>query len=286
MACFVCVIVLADFLASWKLNIRETITFHSYLPYFTSSNFSMPLLSHRPLQSSYFEVRNISSASHKSFFETFQDFPWAEFEEAAAKNDSIKKLEYSKSFVDKLTYYLQLEPLIPINENCKAPELPLPSEIDCTKYPKAFTGIKRNNTVKIGVLLQLGFDIDILEIHFQELHDVVDMFFVIESTHAHYGNLRKPLMWERVQQQERFKHFPVVHFIVDDAEGSRATDKMWQMESLQEKRRWEKFIEWNDATKFFNDDDIVGKNKLAWAAVLLNIFKLRFSKVEYNYRIW
>lgn len=29
-------------------------------------------------------------------------------------------------------------------------------------------------------------------------------------------------------------------------------------EDLQEKLRWKKFLEWNNATKFFNEEDLLG----------------------------
>lgn len=196
---------------------------------------------------------------YTSFSQTFHDFPWDGFEIAVTKNLSLEIISYSEALIDKLTYFLTLEPLVPVNEQCLPPPLPSVDEIDCTLYPKAFTGVKRTEPIKIGVLIQFGFDVDVLEIHMNELYDVVDKFFIIESTHAHYGKLEKPLIWEQVKGQKRFRKFPVVHFIIDDAEATEATDKQWAMESLQERRRWEKFSEWNAATKYFSDDDVIGK---------------------------
>lgn len=195
----------------------------------------------------------------RSFKETFLAFPWADFEDVTEQNLTTQINFYSKLFIDELTYFLELEPLVPVNKECKPPPLPPPSEINCTLYPNAFLGIKRSQPVKVGVLLQFGFDVDVLEIHMNELYGVVDKFFIIESTHAHYGHIKKPLMWEHVQQQERFKKFPVVHFIIDDAESLNATNKEWSMESLQERLRWLKFLEWNAATQYFSDVDIIGK---------------------------
>lgn len=195
----------------------------------------------------------------RSFKEIFLEFPWTEFELAAAKNLKEERLQYTKLLIDELTYFLELEPLVPINESCKAPIFASPSEINCTLYPTAFNGVKRSQPVKVGALIQFGFDVDVLEIHMNELYGVVDVFFLIESTHAHFGKIKKPLIWEHVKQQDRFTKFPVVHFIVDDAEALRATDKIWSMEALQEKLRWTKFLEWNDAAKYFDDEDIIGK---------------------------
>lgn len=193
------------------------------------------------------------------FNETFFSFPWSDFEDVVGKNLTKQTLSYSELFIDKLTYFLELEPLVPVNKECKPPPLSTSTEINCTLYSTAFNGVKRPDPVKVAVLLQLGFDVDVLEIHLNELDGVVDKFFITESTHAHYGNIRKPLMWERVRQQDRFKHFPVIHFIVDDAESANAPDKEWSMEYLQERLRWQKFLEWNAATNYFNDADIIGK---------------------------
>lgn len=195
----------------------------------------------------------------KSFKETFLDFPWDDLEKSVTLRQTTKTLSYSKLLIDKLTYFLELEPLVPVNLQCEPPPLPSPADINCTLYPNAFTGVKRSKPVKIAVLLQFGFDVDVLEIHMNELFNVVDMFFITEATHAHYGKLKKPLMWELVQRQERFQKFPVVHFIIDDAEASNATETEWSMEKLQERIRWLKFLEWNSVTKYFSDDDIIGK---------------------------
>lgn len=195
----------------------------------------------------------------RSFTETFVGFPWKEFETAAAKDFKTQRLQYTKLFIDELTYFIELEPFVPINEDCQPPKLPSPSEMNCTLYPNAFSGEKRTEPVKIGALLQFGFDVDVLEIHMNELYGVVDVFFIIESTHAHYGSIKKPLIWESVQRQDRFLKFPVVHFIVDDAESFQASDKKWSMEMLQERLRWTKFLEWNEKTKYFDDDDVIGK---------------------------
>lgn len=206
------------------------------------------------------ENKQKADKQRKTFNETFLAFPWNEFEESVTKNLITETLSFSELLIDELTYFLTLEPLVPVNEQCKPPLLPSPVEINCTTYPSAFNGVKRSEPVKIGVILQFGFDVDVLEIHMNELFDVADKFFLIESTRAHYGKLKKPLMWERVKQQERFKKFPVIHFVIDDAESSKATNELFSMESLQERLRWLKFLEWNAATKYFSDDDIIGKH--------------------------
>lgn len=195
----------------------------------------------------------------RSFQEVFLAFPWKEFELVVAKDLKSERLQFTKLFIDELTYFVALEPLIAINETCQPPPLLAVSEVNCSLYPNAFNGVNRNEPVKIGALLQFGFDVDILEIHLNELYGVVDVFFIIESTHAHYGLIKKPLVWEQVQRQERFLKFPVVHFIIDDAESYKSTDKIWSMETTQERLRWEKFLQWNAQTKYFRDDDVIGR---------------------------
>ncbi len=207
-------------------------------------------------------VSELNQMQRKHFKETFSLFPWGEFEEAVAKVRTVEINSFTEQFIDELRYFLELEPFVPVNQQCKPPSLPLSSEINCTIYPHAFTGLKRTVPAKVATLVQFGFDVDVLEIHLNELYDVVDKFFIIESTHAHYGKLKKPLMWEHVKEQERFKKFPVIHFIIDDAESLKATDKEWSMESLQERLRWQKFLQWNAVTQYFSDDDIIGKSKL------------------------
>ena len=66
---------------------------------------------------------------------------------------------------------------MPINETCVPPELLNPKEINCSKYPMAFRDHKYNTPVKVAHAIQLGFDADSLEIHLNEINDVVDYFF-------------------------------------------------------------------------------------------------------------
>lgn len=207
---------------------------------------------------------NKENVKRKTFNETFTAFPWDDFREAVAKWNFTASISYSKLLIDELTYFLVLEPLVPVNLHCTPPPLPSSTEIDCTLYPNAFNGVKRSEPAKVGVLIQFGFDVDVLEIHMNELFDVVDKFFLIESTQTHYGRLAKPLLWELVKQQERFNKFPVVHFIIDDAvaQSSEAANNKWSMELLQERERWLKFLQWNAATKYFSDDDVIGRHSI------------------------
>jgi len=132
-------------------------------------------------------------------------------------------------------------------------------------------------------MIQLGFDIDVLEVHLRELYDVVDYFFILESTRSHFKLLKKPLMWEKVSRQERFKIFSekVIHLIVDDAEAtSEENHSIWYLEFKQEKRRWEKFLEWNQKTKYFSDDDVIGFGDADEVASRLNVHLLKYCEIE------
>ena len=59
-----------------------------------------------------------------------------------------------------------------------------------------------------------------LEVLFHELDDVVDRFFIVESTRTHNKGIRKALLWDRLKDQARFKVFQskVVHLVLDDTE--------------------------------------------------------------------
>lgn len=251
LASLVCIVILfAQFFADTTRHLKAEVPIVNYSIYFNQNKTEDEL---KQLNLNEFNKQR------KTFKETFLAFPWDDFENVTAKGHEAETLSYAESFIGELKHFLELEPLVPINEECKPPPLPSSDDVNCTLYPKAFSGVKRSEAIKVGVLLQFGFDVDVLEIHLNELFGVVDKFFIIESTHAHYGKLKKPLMWEHVKYQERFKKFPVIHFVIDDAQASIATDKKWSMESLQEQLRWFKFLEWNNATQYFSDDDIIGK---------------------------
>ncbi|KAJ6640757.1 hypothetical protein Bhyg_05689 [Pseudolycoriella hygida] len=246
----------------------------------TELQISLPLMNN---------IHTENQTAIRSFKEIFLAFPWKEFEEAAARNLKPQRQKYTKLFIDELSYFIELEPLVPINVKCLPPPLPLFDDINCSLYPLAFNGVKRNDSLKIGALLQFGFDVDVLEIHMNELYGVVDIFFIIESSHAHYGNIKKPLIWEHVQRQQRFLKFPVVHFVIDDAESLQANDKRWSMEQLQERQRWKKFLDWNEQTKYFRDEDVIGfgdadeiPNRMK-----LNMFKYcEMKQMSVDFGIW
>ena len=79
--------------------------------------------------------------------------------------------------------------------------------IYCERYPDAFLPDKFNHSINIGHAIQLGFDVDTLEIHLNEIYDVVDYVFIIESTRIHCEAFRKQLTWDHVNTQSRFNKF-------------------------------------------------------------------------------
>ena len=169
---------------------------------------------------------------------------------------------YISHLINQLSAYIIKEPIIPINASCSQPPFVNPSKINCSLYPNAFTGRKRNSTARVAHLIQFGFDVDVLEIHLREIYDVVDYIFIIESTRSHLGFRRKWLMWENVRNQNRFALFTskIVHLIIDDVDAisDGKSYSVFHMEFLQEHMRWEKFLKWNAITKYFKDDDLIG----------------------------
>ncbi len=219
----------------------------------------------------------VSRVNSSLFSRALGSFDWKSFKESV-KSNIVHQIDVS---LEKLILILQefiiLEPKVPIKSECRAPALPPPEKLDCasTKYGTGFTGVKNRKPPKIGILVQFGFDVDVLEIYLNEMYDVVDQFFIIESTKSHFRTLRKALLWEKVKDQERFVKFAdkITHFIIDDAENAevshrfmksekidRKNSKLWAMEVMQERLRWKKFLEWNAAQTFFEETDILGKH--------------------------
>ena len=175
----------------------------------------------------------------------------------------IHSTYYTSLWINKLSEYVIKEPIIPISAFCNIPPLINISKLNCSLYPNAFTGQKRNSTARVAYLIQFGFDVDVLEIHLREIYDVVDYIFIIESTRSHLLFRKKKLMWENVRNQDRFVLFnsKIVHLIIDDVDAlsnDKNVNALFYMEQLQELKRWEKFLKWNSINKYFRDDDLVG----------------------------
>jgi hypothetical protein len=73
--------------------------------------------------------------------------------------------------------------------------------------------------------------------------------------------IRKSLLWEYIKTQPRFQPFQdkIVHLILDDAQALADPDPkaIFAVEGLQEKARWESFLQWNEHTAFFRPEDLV-----------------------------
>ena len=72
-------------------------------------------------------------------------------------------------------------------------------------------------------MLMFGFEVDTLEVQLREVVEVVDVIFIVEATVTHHGvrnsqtlshhcslpiQDKKPLMWERLQFDQRFLFLP------------------------------------------------------------------------------
>ncbi|KAN0026447.1 hypothetical protein ACTFIV_007432 [Dictyostelium citrinum] len=207
---------------------------------------------------SKFSVGELDFETERNFKHDMAKFPWEDFKAAARTGKTDNTDRYSQMLILTLAKYLIEPPLVAINESCKPDPLPTPSDAVCSKYPAVFSG-KRDKPVKIAHMVQIGFDIDVLEIHLNELYDIVDHFFIIEATVTHYHRMKKPLIWEHVKFQDRFIKFQdkVVHLILDDTDEENGKG-LFDTESYQETRRWQKFLEWNERTKEYSDNDIIG----------------------------
>ncbi|EKU22134.1 beta- -mannosyl-glycoprotein beta- -n-acetylglucosaminyltransferase, partial [Nannochloropsis gaditana CCMP526] len=186
-------------------------------------------------------------------------FPWADA--VAALNDTAKTSHYTQLLLDQLSTSLLQEPIVAPRPSCHPPPLMQAADIQCSKYPHAFTPKeRREKPVKVAHLIQMGFDADMLEVLLHELDDVVDKFFVIESTRTHNKDTRKILMWDRLKYQPRFDFVKdkVVHLVLDDSETLVNPEVPFARESLQEKARWDSFLSWNKHSKYFGPEDLVG----------------------------
>ena len=203
-----------------------------------------------------------TSASKSGFVQYMHHFSW---DILANENEPREnRIRLITDLIGGLSEFATLEPRVPVSNECSSPP-PLPQEVDCTAFPDGLSGVRRPAPVRIAHMIQFGFEVDVLEIHLRELYDVVDYFFILESTRAQYETVIKPLLWEKVRLQARFRPFldKVVHIIVDDidsAVGSSADNKnIWYLERLQERTRFEKFLVWNSKqANPFTEDDMIG----------------------------
>ena len=115
------------------------------------------------------------------------NFPWEEFEQSM---NTRQELQYRQALIDGIQKFAYMEPLLPINSSCSPPPLLNSEDIRCSDYPDAFLQDKYTTPVKLAHAILLGFDADILEIHLNEVYEVIDQFFIIESPRVHCKLLR------------------------------------------------------------------------------------------------
>ena len=205
------------------------------------------------------DKEGILSHHGPTFAERMADVRW----ESLTEGSHDEKRTAWVDLYDRVFKAIIQEPFVPINETCTPP--PLANLTDCNGKSKAFTGQLRTTPAKTGHAIQLGFDADVLEIHLNELYDVVDKFFIVEWVSFHNGGVAgaKPLTWEALKHQKRFQKFhdKVVHFVLDDLDTEtikQTANDLFSFERYQEKMRWQKIKEWNDVNKFFKANDMIG----------------------------
>ena len=212
------------------------------------------------------------------------DFPWEKLEEGI-NNASVTS--YRQRLVDGLQKFALQEPLVPINESCRHTNLLDPKDIKCSDYPMAFRNNKYETPVKVAHAIQLGFDADSLEIHLNEIYDIVDHFFILEATRLHCLGMRKKLSWSELSSQPRFSRFreKVVHFVVDDADLAEvkwSKQTAFKLEELQELTRWRKIRKWNEVTKALKGRDIIGFGDADEVPSRKNIQLLKYCPLKFK----
>lgn len=154
-----------------------------------------------------------------------------------------KRARLITDLIAGLLEFVSLEPRVPVSDQCQSP--PALPPVDCAAFPDGLTGVRRQAPVRFAHMIQFGFEVDVLEIHLRELYDVVDYFFILESTRAQYEMLIKPFLWEKVRLQDRLRPFldKIVHIILDDvdsaANSSSDESNIWYIEALQERTRFD-----------------------------------------------
>ena len=210
------------------------------------------------------------------------NFPWKKLQ---ASMKTANENLYRQKLIDGLQKYAFQEPSVPIDEKCKPPPLIDPKDIKCSNYPNAFLDEKYKTPVKVAHAIQLGFDADSLEIHLNEVYDVVDYFFILEATRVHCKTLRKMLMWSDLSVQPRFSKFrsKVINLVLDDVDVASvkwSNDAIWTLEAMQEERRWTKIKQWNKVTNALSGNDVIGFGDADEIASRENIHLLKYCPLK------
>ena len=149
---------------------------------------------------------NFLLPEHPRMSKMLRNFPWEQLKQGA-KNDTLLYTTYRQHLIDELEFYAYLEPAAKINSSCTRPPALDNASISCSEYSSAFLPQKHKSPVRVGHAIQLGFDVDTLEIHLNEIYDVIDFFFILESTRTNCESFRKKLTWDEVSTQQRFSKF-------------------------------------------------------------------------------
>jgi hypothetical protein len=276
---------------SYKIRLGNSFRGSEYFSVVVELNSSSHVISPTNLPNEFLRIDPVLEKRHDfsnrlSFHKMMAEFPWEELTKAPPT--SKKYTELSQRLLMDLYPFVVLEPFVPISPKCTAPpDLPKVTIEMCSKHPNGLRSKLRTKPIKIGHAIQLGFDVDVLEIMLNELYDVVDHFFIIESLKIHCAFQKdKILIWDTVKVQPRFRKFldKVVHFVLDDAEMishihlNQGVD--WDPERFQERRRWEKFLQWNQETRFFANDDVIGFGDADQIPSRLNIHLIRYCEMS------
>jgi hypothetical protein len=216
----------------------------------------------------FWQQHSLHQTCHNtSFASRMKQFPLEEYIAAIPQRSAEADPRYhelKRDLLHVLVEYATLEPFIPANTSCNPPPLPAVTAEMCALHPTAFQPGVRATPAKVAHLIQFGMDADTLEVLINELYDVVEYIFITESVRTHLGMELKPLAWEMLKFQPRFAKFldKIVHLIVDESYAARNNEDtsgdIWKMEHIQEQQRWQRFLQWNEISKVFGPDDIVG----------------------------
>eukprot|EP01135_Chromosphaera_perkinsii_P011778 Nk52_evm24s2496 gene=Nk52_evmTU24s2496 len=210
-------------------------------------------------------MRGSLGYEHVSFLTDVGRFPYSTLLDKQAKGSEEPTSHFAlqQGMIDHLLPWVLKAPEVPVNTRCGPPKLKTITKEECAKYPHGLTGKLLDKTKKVGVVTMVGFEADVLEIYLQEVYDVVDYVFLIESTIIHGPSpLRKPLIWEELRRQPRFQRFSrypsKIVYLVNGDEGIPPSGGTFGAEQYQRKLRYEKVMAWNERTKAFKVGDLIG----------------------------
>ncbi|KAI9338012.1 hypothetical protein BDR26DRAFT_863441 [Obelidium mucronatum] len=157
-------------------------------------------------------------------------------------------------------------------------------DLRCSDYPDIFESSPAKTPRRMAIALQLGFDVDTLEIALYQYHNTFDHVFLLESMVVHHHKIRKPLLWETLKSTPRFKKFAdqVIHIVDDDSTaftagkpGHNKDTSTFGHEQHQEKKRWDVINTWNIKTKYYGDEDLIAFGDVDEIPSLKNIRLLK-----------